>query len=321
MGWIKRNLFFVVGGVVSLALLGGAGFYIYSEWARNAAANDKLTEIYSSLASVAQQQPGPGLNNTNTQIAKEQDADLRAWINSSATYFQPIASIPSGSNISSEAYAAALSRTVDQMQHAAESAGIALPPKYGFSFEAQRSLVKFAPGSLDLLAQQLGEVKAITDVLFPTRINALDSIQRVRVSDDDTLGSAADYLDDHPVTNELATITPYVVTFRCFTPELARVLSGIAKGSNTFIIKTINVLPSGAAGTLPTDMAGMGAEGGMPPGRMPLMRMPGENYGGYAPQPAAPQPLVGRGGFQTLLKEQLLRVVVEVRLVKLLPKS
>ena len=32
---------------------------------------------------------------------------------------------------------------------------------------------------------QLGEVKAISEVLFAARVNALDGIQRVRVSDDD----------------------------------------------------------------------------------------------------------------------------------------
>ena len=315
MGWIKRNLFFVVGGVAALALLGGAGFFIYSKWARNTAASEKLTAIYSSLSAVSQQQPGPGLNGTNTQVAKEQEAQLQAWISSSAPYFQPIPGLPPGTNVSSKDYGTALSRTVDQMQHTAESTGIALPPKYSFSFEAQRSRMNFAPGSLDLLAAQLGEVKALTDILFATRINALDSIQRVRVSEDDAQGSAADYLDEHPLTNDLAILTPYVITFRCFTPELARVLAGFSKSSNTLIVKSINVAPAGAAGTLPLGMMG---EGGGPP-----LRMPGENagYPPAAPPVAAPPTVPGKGGLQTILKEQLLRVVVEVELVKLLPKS
>jgi hypothetical protein len=38
------------------------------------------------------------------------------------------------------------------------------------------------------------------------------------------------------------------------------------------------------------------------------------------PQPAA-QPAAGRGGLPVVLKEQLLRVTLEVELVKLLPKS
>ena len=49
------------------------------------------------------------------------------------------------------------------------------------------------------------------------------------------------------------------------------------------------------------------------------MRMPGE----YAMPQAAPQPqpAPAHGGLQTVLKEQLLRITLEVELVKLLPKS
>jgi hypothetical protein len=35
-------------------------------------------------------------------------------------------------------------------------------------------------------------------------------------------------MDEQPVNNDLAVITPYVVTFRGFTPELASVLGGFA---------------------------------------------------------------------------------------------
>ena len=35
MSWIKRNLFFLVGGVVAAALLGLAGWYCYSKWQLN----------------------------------------------------------------------------------------------------------------------------------------------------------------------------------------------------------------------------------------------------------------------------------------------
>ena len=35
MSWIKRNLFMVVGGVISLALLGAAGFFLYTKYEAN----------------------------------------------------------------------------------------------------------------------------------------------------------------------------------------------------------------------------------------------------------------------------------------------
>jgi hypothetical protein len=324
MGWIKRNLFFVIGGAVALLLLGGAGYYIYQGWTSNSDASDKLNEIYGTLNNLHQQKPAPGSGKVdNTKIAKEQTQQLRDWINHAAVYFQPIAAIPAG-DVTSEAYASSLRRTIDSLQHAADAANVTLPPKYDFSFSAQRPLVKFAAGSLPALAVQLGEVKAIAETIFSAQVNALDSIQRTRVSDDDAAGPPADYIDDHSVTNDLAIITPYVVTFRCFTPELARVLAAFASSSNSFLIKAINIQPASAAAANPGD-AGLAVPGGMPGMPMPG-RFPGGEFGlppGGMPPTATPtpQPVVGKGGLPVVLKEQLLSISMLLELVKLSPKG
>jgi hypothetical protein len=319
MGWIKRNLFFVVGGLLALGLLGGAGFFIYTGWARNADESVKLKEIYDKLQEIAQSplQPGNEKNN-NTEIAKEQEKQVRDWIASAGKYFQSIPPIPPESPVTSESYAAALRRTIDTLQHEAESASVTLPPKYDFSFAAQRSLVKFAGGSLGPLATQLGEVKTISEILFAARINALDGIQRARVSDDDTTGLQSDYMDEPPITNALAVLTPYRVTFQSFTPELAGVLRGFATSPNTFIIKSINVQPAGAANS------GDAAASGQPNPMIGMDRFrfrgEGMNLPGMMPPPDQ-QPVAGKGGLQMVLKEQLLRITMEVEIVKLLPKS
>lgn len=308
MGWIKRNLFIVIGVVVTLGLLGAGGFYIYKGLSRNADAAAKLNEIYESLNSIHQQKPAPGNEKVdNTQIARDQDKQLRDWIVGAGKYFQPIPAIPA-SGVSSATFAGALRRTIDTLQHEADDAGVALPPKYDFSFSTERPLVKFADGSLEPLAEQLGEIKTIAEAVYSARVNALDGIQRVRVSADDAAGSQADYIDEHPVTNDLAVVTPYVVTFRCFTPEISRVVGAFATASNTFLIKSINIQPAmsvAVAGAAPADMPGRfgGESGGVPPPAQPI------------------QPMPGKGGLQTVLKEQLLRVSLEVGLVKLLPKS
>lgn len=319
MGWIKRNLFIVIGGAVALVLLGAGGFYIFQSWTRDSAASVKLEEIYKTLKDLKSRSPAPGNDKVNnTETAKQQEKVVQEWIASSQKYFQPVPAIPPATNVTSEAFASALRRTVDLLQREAENAGVTLPPKYDFSFSAQRPLVQFAAGSLEPLATQLGEVKAISECIFSARVNAIDTIQRTRVSQDDISGSQSDYTDRQSTTNELAVLTPYVITFRCFTPELARVISAFAASSNAMVISKINIQPAGMATTaLP---------GGMPPG---MPGMPGRLYGeaempapgGYPPPAAAGQPVPGKGGLQTVLKEQLLRVTMEVELIKLLPKS
>ena len=223
MGWIKRNLFFVVGGLLALGMLGGAGFYIYTGWARNSEQSAKLNEIYGKLQEISQTPLRPGNAKTNnTEIARDQEKQELDWIATAGRYFQPIPAIPPGATVASATYAEGLRQTIALLQHEADDASVTLPPKYNFSFSAQCSLVRFAPGSLEPLATQLGEVKAIAEILFAARVNDLDSIQRVRVSDDDTAGLQSDYIDERPITNDLAVFTPYVITFRSFTPELAR---------------------------------------------------------------------------------------------------
>lgn len=321
MGWIKRNLFIVIGGAVAVVLLGAGGFYTYQSWSSNSVASDKLNELYNTLKSLQSQSPAPGNEKVNnTETAKQQDQLVQQWVASAQKYFQPIAAVPAGTNVTSEAFASALRKTVDLLQREADNAGVTLPPKYDFSFSAQRPLVKFAAGSLEPLAVQLGEVKAISLCLFSARVNAIDTIQRIRVSEDDINGSQSDYTDRQSVTNELAVLTPYVVTFRCFTPELSRVISAFATSTNAMVISKINVQPAGAASSTPGGLAPgmmpgrMGAEGEMP-------AAPAYGYPGYPPPAGAAQPAPAKGGLQTVLKEQLLRVTMEVELIKLLPKS
>jgi len=313
MDWIKRNLFFFAGTVVAMGLLAAAGIYGFGSWQRNETALNALNEAYKTLQTLNNENPSPGNDKVdNIQAARKQEQQLREWIQQTKQYFQPILPIPNPTNgvVTGEAFATALRRTVDQLQRDAEGTSVTLPPQYNFSFEAERSLVKFAPGGLDSLAQQLGGVKEVCEILFSAKINSLDDLRRVRVSDDDARGSQSDYLDGAVVTNSLAVFTPYEVTFRCFSQDLANVLSGFASSSHGFIVKDINVRVAEATTTTPSTS--------------PLdERRPGNPVSLYA-QPAQPayQPPsapVGRGGLQTVLKEQLLSVTMKIVVVKLLP--
>ena len=197
MAWIKRNLFFVVGGVIALGLLGAAGFYIYKGWSRNSTAYDQLNEVVGNLKTLIDKTPSPGNDKVNNiQIAKDQEQVLQAWLTNAHAYFQPIAAIPPESNVNGATFSTALQKTIEQLQHEADAAGVSLPQggpqKFEFSFTAEKDRLTFASAGLSPLAQQLGEVKAIAEILFAARINDIDGIQRVRVSDDDAGGSAAE---------------------------------------------------------------------------------------------------------------------------------
>ena len=86
---------------------------------------------------------------------------------------------------------------------------------------------------------QLGEVKAICDILNHAKGQFLGwhPARADSWSPDDAAGPATDYLGAASTTNELAIITPYEISFRGFTPELAGVLAGFAQSPYGLVVK------------------------------------------------------------------------------------
>ena len=243
MSWLKRNLFFVIGSVVALVLMGLAGWFLYSKWSLNNEVLEKLNSDYAELKTLNSANPHPGSGSINNiKLAQEQRDQLRDFLKKTQPFFQPIPKIPDLPKITDRDFSAALSQTIEQLRLEATNTSVALPPEnYSFSFTAQKSKISFAAGSLNRLAVQLGEIKAITKVLFDAKVNSLDNLRRERVSQDDSYGLQTDYLSEKTETNALAVITPYEVTFRSFSTELAAVLAGFASSPNALLVKTINV--------------------------------------------------------------------------------
>ncbi len=300
MDWIKRNLYFVIGGVVALLLMGLTGFYFYSKLQLNNEIMQKLDEQYAELQRLSGEKPHPGYGQVNNiQAARDQEREVRAVLKKVRAHFQPIPAIPDAPKVTSQAFSASLRRTIDQLQKQATNESVMLPPNYSFSFEAQKPRVTFAPGSLEPLAVQLGEVKAICAILFAAKINSLDNLRRERVSADDATGPQTDYLEQKSVTNDLAVLTPYEVTLRCFSSELGALLAGFGSSPYGFMVKSINVesADSGAP------FEGMNPEMAMPgyaPAGMPAPRMEAETmarrYGAEMPGGRFGAAPVGGGG-------------------------
>jgi hypothetical protein len=355
MDWIKRNLYFVIGSAVALLLLGGAGFYYYSTWKANSEVLTKLHEQYAKLSSLNSKNPHPGRppESDNIKLAKEQEQQLSVFKEQAQKSFQRIPNIPEGAKVAGEEFVTSLRHTIDQLQKAATNSSIGIPSDYGFSFTAQRNLMRYKEGTLEPLSVQVGEVKAICDVLFQARVNNLEYIHRERITPEDNQATSFDYLVQKSVTNDLAVLTPYEVKFRCFTPELAQAVSGFANSPHGLIVKTINVEPAPAVEATPADVtmatpvipyypspSGAPSPDGVRPGgraeeaasAAAFRRRYGldSRYGRgpmpipppTTPQVAAPvAPTAPSKGLQTVLDEKQLLVTMMLNVVKLLPPS
>jgi hypothetical protein len=353
MSWIKRNLIFLVLTVVGLVLMGMAGWFSYSKWTKNNQILTSLNDDYGKLKDLNNKNPHPGAGQIdNIKAAKDQREELMAFIKKTRAYFERIAPIPDEPKVTDRDFSVALSQTIAQLQRTATNSSVIIPPNYSFSFEAQKAKVSFASGSLVPLSGQLGEVSNICSILFQAKINSLDNIRRERVSTDDSNGPQTDYVTDKSVTNELAILTPFEVTFRCFSAELSAVLAGFAASPYGFVVKSLNVdlapapppseTPVAAAPTYvlqqPTAASPANAAMEEAMARQRMMQRYGVRGGaggeggvayrgvGAAPAPqvfAAPPPGApgGKGGLQTVLDEKQLKVTINLVLFKLLPEK
>ncbi len=337
MNWIKRNMFFVIGAVVALGLLGFAGYYNYAGWRHNVEARDERITAYEELKRLNNQPIHPGSGKVdNIKAAREQQKVVLGMVAKATRNFRSAQPIPvpvaGGTNITSSQFNAALRDTINQLTRDASAASVILPPECRFSFSQQLRLLTFAPGSLEPLAVQLGEVKMLCDVLIKAKVNSLDAIQRERVSPDDYAGPVGDYVDMMSVSNELAVLTPYQITFRSFTPEVAEVLASFANSPYGIVVKTINIEPAGVLATEQPTMSpytvapaysGMrrsdAEEAALERARLrpDLYPMPPTAaFPAYSSPPSS-----SRSGLPITVSEQPLRVMLLVELVKLFPSN
>src|SRR5215472_3666903 len=112
MVWVKRNLYFLIGSVVALGLMGLAGWYLYSKLQLNTEILGKLDEQYAKLNDLAKQNPHPGSGKVdNIKAAEEQKAQLLTFRDKTRSFFQPIARIPNSPKVTDQDFVTAFRRT------------------------------------------------------------------------------------------------------------------------------------------------------------------------------------------------------------------
>lgn len=340
MTWVKRNLFFLIGSVVALALMGAAGWYAFQKNGLNNEKKEKLNVAYAELKGLKEQKPHPGDGKKvdNIKLARDQQEELHAFVRASAKNFQPIAPIPASQKFTMLEFTEQLRETITQLEKSATANSVTLQPKYNFSFEVQKNKLALASGSLEPLSVQLGEVKAICEILFRARINALEGLRRERVSADDAADRAGmtDYHEQKSVTNDLGVLTRYEVAFRSFTPELAAVLAGFASSPHGFIVKGIGVEPALVTSpdiTIPAPTPIYVQPQVVPqPQPNPLSEARYGREGRYGKEGFAPPPVVATPVYVTaapatpakpppILNEKLLRATLVIEVIKLRPPS
>jgi hypothetical protein len=308
MVWIKRNLFFVLSAVVGFLLVLGAGYYLWTNYSDNSAAQVDLGTKRAELQKYTEANPQP----TKEVIAqvKEQQKEVQAVLekfkkNMGGSF---VTTITNDVGLKNE-----IDRTMAYLQSAATNSGVGLLTPYYFTFAGLINRFSFNSNSILPLTVQLHDVRNICEVLFAAKINALEGIRRVPVCIEDMGGG--DFLAAGSVTNDSGIHTPYELTFRAYTKELADVVNGFMLSTNGFVIKNIDYQLSTGGVTFSSGGEEAQPTGG---GRGRTRRgFRGEGGGGgYDPAAIA---IPTNQGPVTIVSEKCLRVTMVIEIVK--PKA
>jgi hypothetical protein len=237
MVWIKRNLLFVISVAVGLLLTGYCGYLLYNSLDANSGVSDDYKTTLGNLEGFQQKVPYP--SKENIQAVKADEDRVRSFL---AEFRKSFAAFPPTPVEDDQGFKIYLGENLARFRAEAADAGVQLPPDYDFSFSGLIGKLNYSPGSITPWMRELQEMGAILKILYQAKINYLAALCRVPVSIDDT-GSVDCLLQATTVTNQWGVVTPYKITFRGFSTEVAAVMEGFARSSNCFIIKAIDVAP------------------------------------------------------------------------------
>ena len=309
MLWVKRNLFLVIFGVIALGLLGWSIMFFMKNQALNTNLEASLQTAKGQLDALYAKNPFP--NEDNIKLAKTEGVRVRQQVNGVKEYFAPVPF----EKVADKDFTVLLQNTIVDLQKRAQQMGIELPERdYAFSFKAQKNALTFAPGSFPTLPMQLAEIKAITELIYDTKINRITNIRRMRVTTDDPAGST-DYHDYATRTNTFTqTVSnPYQFEVHSFSGDLGKLIESLYKSKHGFILKSLHVEPAPEApmaqGQQPPVRGNPGAVAPPPGGANPPpgQRPPPGPAGARAARPQA---------LKTVLNERLLKAILLVEVVK-----
>lgn len=318
MAWIKRNLLFVVGLVVAVALNGAGVWYLLGQIQQSTDALAELEAKNQNLDNLYANDPFP--EKKNIDLAKVEQQKMQKFLGEALARFQTN-DVPK--DLDSQRYQSLLLSTIADLERLAEESGTKLPASdYAFTFSPQKGNTQIPVGRLGELAAELADIRAISKVIFQAKVHALTSLKRAGASTND-YGNADIITGKKPITDPVtgAVLRPYEVQFQCFSTELGDVLAGFANTPETIVVRAVNI----QKGTLNLESGSTAAPMIAAPA-FPMAGMPGgmdralaARYGirPTTPAPAAVAPSTSGTPGGAIVDEKPIQVSISLDVIKL----
>ncbi|MDB6055799.1 MAG: hypothetical protein JWN25_3322 [Verrucomicrobiales bacterium] len=245
MDWVKRNLFYAIGGAVSLILLGAAAWYYFSKASDLEAVNVAYASAVSQHDKLVADLAEYGNVDDPVAAVKAEDQRISGKIEEAKRYLN-VGLVPRPKATDDQEFKKILLSTISDLQSRSTNAGISIPPDYQFSFQPQKKPLLFSTNSVDNWLVQLDDIKQLVNILIEAKVNRIEAVRRTPIpGSEDISSSSLEFLYGiTPITNAFSVNQPYEIAFRGFSAELAAVLDALQRSTNFYIVKSINVEPS-----------------------------------------------------------------------------
>ena len=170
----RKNMPLVIGGVITLLLVGVLGYVLFSAQSSYATANSELQTKGMRMKRLLDRPVYPSDANVGTMesqlgIYEDYLEDLFGAVSEGQTELEAV---------NRDHFRQVLQQTLRGLYQAAHKNSIKLPPEFAFGFQRYASGVLPAEEDLERLIDQLQTVKALCEILYESGVGELVSIER-----------------------------------------------------------------------------------------------------------------------------------------------
>lgn len=317
MVWLKRNIIWLIGGLISIGLIGAATMFMLGARKKQEEAVSGLGSYTNVVNRLMSAKPFPGPK--TIQKVETETAAVRVFIDEAEKMFE----YEEPQRMPSRAFKVHLINSLVQLQTDATNYNVELPENFNFTFTHLLPMPNLLPYSIKPLQVQLRDIQEIAQILFESRIHALEEFARVPAYVREP-GNRNVLITDMGVRTNLTTdkavftSTPYKFTFRGFTSELTEVLNRFARANRFYVVKKLEVETYVANAGDPNMMLAGGESEMMQADPSAVLRR--QNILSRARTAAGARMVPAQPQFVTIVNEKPLRVKMIVDVVKLIRK-
>ncbi len=253
MIFLKRNLFWVLSGLISAGMLTAAVMFSSGAKEKRDTALADLGQYTNVVNRLATAKPYPS-RETIEKINRDTGA-VQAFTTNAEALFEYERPRP----MPGQQFKVYLINSLVKLQNDATNYNVSLPQNFNFTFRHLLPMPNLLPYSIEPLAVQLRDIQEIAQILFESRVHSIDSFAREPAYAREPGGPVLMYdmgtRTNLTTENAIFTSTPYKFSFRGFTTELTEVLNRFARAKRFYIVKKIEV-----QGTRSSDVTNRGAQ-------------------------------------------------------------